>query len=266
MRPNINPHYLKEFQEQKIYVFYPKNAGQNDRLISENFIVYLKRLGLSVYERGIDYELLNITLGTISAIMTRCDTEEADQYINDINPFIVYVNIIHTLGQYANGVTAMFTFIDEYNQFIWNVQLEPSSHAESYIRQCQVEICNSYVYNPLYAYQPAYISSNYTKSILRSYIDKGEYDSIEGIYEGDEYTLGVKQGPNGKYYLIYHSSKQSSRGWQDGYIKAELRETSTSGVYRASWYGQLFQKMDSKIIFKQGNFSVYNENNEKRCI
>lgn len=246
-----------------IYVFYPRSSAQNDRYIYQNFKVYLQRLGLQVVDRGIAYKQIDASQGTVKAYILSC-TENIGEYINEVNSLAVVINIAHMYGQY-NGerMTATFNFVDLFNEYDWSVQIEPASTAERYIRQCQSSICSSYTYNSSYAYQPPFLSSNYSYLLLKTYIDKGEYTAIEGVYEGDDYTLGVKRGTDGTYYLLYHSSKSGAPGWQDGYVKAVLRESSTPGVYRATWYGRYFTKMDYKVIFEKGMFTSYNEQNDK---
>ena len=247
---------------RQIYVFYPKSSAQNDRYVYQNFIVYLRRLGLTVIDRGVAFKPVDASLGGASAYILKC-TEDIYQYIEGINVLAVVMNIAHA-GKYSSErIVAAYTFVDPVNEFDWTFQFEPEKNAERYIKQCQSSICGSYSYNAAYAYQPSYISSNYTKSVLQSYIDKGKYSSIEGIYEGDDYTLGVKKSADGTYYLLYHGSKKGASNWRDGYVKAVLRESNTAGVYRATWYGRGFQKMDFKIIFEKGLFTTYGEQNEK---
>lgn len=248
---------------RKIYLFYPRSTAQNDRYVYQNFKVYLQRLGLTVDDRAVSYKSVEASQGTVSAYILSC-TEDVSEYVKEMNSLAVVLNIGHMYGQYTGErMTAAFNFVDFFNGYDWQVKIEPAYRAERFISQCQSSICSSYSYNSSYAYQPPFITSNYTQYMLRSYIDKGEYSVIEGIYEGDDYTLGVKKGTDGKYYLIYHGSKRGADGWGDGYIKAVLRETATSGVYRATWYGRYFQQMDYKIIFEKGMFTAYDEDNDK---
>lgn len=248
---------------KKVYVFYPDVSSQNDRYIYKNFVVYLQRLGLQVIEHGLDYRQVDASQNGYSAYILSC-TEDITPYLDEVNILAVVINIMHGYGAYTGErMMAHFNFLDPINNYSWTEQIEPAGSAEKYIRQCQKTICSSYIYNSSYTYHPAYISSNYTKSVLQSYIDKGKYTPIEGIYEGDDYTLGVKKATDGSYYLIYHNSKEGAFGWQDGYVKAILRETSTTGVYRGTWYGRFFTKMDYKIIFENGMFSTYDKSNNK---
>lgn len=248
---------------KKIYVFYPNVSSQNDRYIYKNFIVYLQRLGLQVIERGLAYKQVDASQNGYSAYILSC-TEDITPYLDGVNVLAVVINIMHGYGSYTGErMSASFNFWDPTNNYTWFEQIEPASNAEKYIKQCQNKICSYYSYNSSYTYQPPYISSNYSNLSLRSYIDKGQYSPIEGIYEGDDYTLGVKKASDGSYYLIYHSSKEGAPDWQDGYVKAVLRETSTAGVYRGTWYGRYFTKFDYKIIFENGMFSTYDENNDK---
>ena len=250
---------------KKIYFLHPGSTNQDDRYVCQNFKVYLQRLGLSVVDKNVGYSSIDASQGTLSAYILRCTEDDVQKALADIlevNALAVVCNITHAYGYYTGGsLTATFIFIDPQNGYQWSEQFDPANTAERYIKQCQSKICSSYSYNPSYSYHPAYLSSNYTKSLLRSYIDKGEYSAIEGVYEGDDYTLGVKKGTDGVYYLLYHSSKVGAPDWKDGYVKAVLRETSTSGVYRATWYGRYFDTFDYKIIFENGMFTTYDNRN-----
>ena len=81
--------------------------------------------------------------------------------------------------------------------------------------------------------------TSWTETSIKQYCNNNN-DGICGIYEdvnakGNGYQLGcVKE--NGEYTLIYLDSKEQMSWWQKGDVKAKLRPSSTSGVYKADWY------------------------------
>lgn len=63
-------------------------------------------------------------------------------------------------------------------------------------------------------------------------------DGICGIYEGSDsngYKLGcIKQ--NGEYYLVYLGGKKYKSWWLTGDLKATLRQSATTGFFKADYY------------------------------
>lgn len=251
---------------KEIFVYYPGTESPVVKDVIQPFNLYLRRLGLTVIDRGVKFERNEYSLGTSKAFAYLCDDEDVADYVgpNGVNQLVVIVNIVDAYDLYnGTSVTATFNFVDPVNDFNWAVQFQPAKNTEQYINQCKSNICSSYSFEPSYAYQPEYISTNYTQNQLRSFLEKGEYSSIEGIYEGDDYTLGVKKSSDGIYYLLYHDSKIGAKGWNDGYVKAVLRATNTPGVFRATWFGRYFQKLDYKVVFENGMITTFDEENNK---
>ena len=251
---------------KEIYVFYPGTQSPVVKDVIQPFNMYLQRLGLTVIDRGVEFERKEYSSGTTTALAYLCDDEDVANYVslNGANQLIVIINIVDAHDLYrGTHTTVTYNFVDPVNDFDWAAQFEPAKNTEQYINQCKTHICSSYSFNPSYAYQPEYISTNYSQDQLRSFLEKGEYSSVEGIYEGDDYTIGVKKGPDGTYYLLYHESKIGAKGWNDGYVKAVLRATNTSGVFRATWFGRYFQKMDYKVVFENGMLTTIDDENNK---
>lgn len=251
---------------KEIYVYYPGTESPVVKDVIQPFNLYLRKLGLTVIDRGVEFERKEYSSGTTTAVAYLCNDEDVANYAgpNGVNQLVVIVNIVDAYDLYSGTrVSVTYNFVDPVNEFDWAVQFYAAKDSEQYINQCKSNICNWYSFNPSYAYQPEYISTNYTQDQLRSFLDKGEYSSIEGIYEGDDYTLGVKKGTDGIYYLLYHDSKIGAKGWKDGFVKAALRATNTSGVFRATWFGRYFQKLNYKIVFENGMLCTFDEENNK---
>lgn len=80
-----------------------------------------------------------------------------------------------------------------------------------------------------------------------------ENDGIVGIYEdisSGGYKLGViKYGNN---YRIIYLSGGSSKCWETGHLKAELRPTATAGLFKGTWYMADFSANDNCLVTFDG--------------
>jgi hypothetical protein len=76
-----------------------------------------------------------------------------------------------------------------------------------------------------------------SETSIRQKVDE-QNDGIVGIYEpydNSGYKLGcIKEGQN--YKLVYLSSGSLKSWWKIGDVKAILRPSSTSGIFKADWY------------------------------
>ena len=119
-----------------------------------------------------------------------------------------------------------------------------------------IELCGSDYYywegikinNPY----PTVPKTNYTESSAKSKIDE-QNDGIVGIYEqvGDEsYTLAcIKEGET--YKLIFlRTTNQTIKAWHVGEVKAILRPSASSGLFKCDWYmGDKTMQSDCYIAF-----------------
>lgn len=80
-------------------------------------------------------------------------------------------------------------------------------------------------------------------------------NGICGIYESiqtDGYKLGCIND-NGIYKLLFIDGDKNLDWWQIGDIKAILRPTATSGIYKAEWYTGTKFKLDNVIVTFDGS-------------
>jgi S1-C subfamily serine protease len=90
-----------------------------------------------------------------------------------------------------------------------------------------------------------------SETTLKQKVDE-QNDGIVGIYEPYDksgYKLGcVKDGQN--YKLVYLSSGKPKSWWKIGDVKAILRTSATSGVFKADWYmGDKTLNSDTYVTF-----------------
>lgn len=80
-------------------------------------------------------------------------------------------------------------------------------------------------------------ATSWRESSIRQNADENN-DGICGIYEGSDsngYKLGcIKQ--NGEYYIVYLGGKKYKSWWLTGDLKATLRQSATTGFFKADYY------------------------------
>jgi len=95
-------------------------------------------------------------------------------------------------------------------------------------------------------------SELYSEYSIRQQIDN-ENDGIVGVYEdisSGGYRLGViKFGNN---YRIIYLSGGSSKCWEAGHVKAELRSSATAGLFKGIWYMADFSANDNCLVAFDG--------------
>jgi len=103
-----------------------------------------------------------------------------------------------------------------------------------------------------------------TESDIKEMISKLN-DGICGIYEGiDEqgYKLAcIKE--NDKYYLLFIGVKNNNGRWSLGDVKAELRQSASTGLFKATWYmADKSKNEDAYLVFDGSTMKAYVANQE----
>lgn len=239
---------------KEIQVYVPSNLTDLDKYIFGNFIVYLQSLGIRVDVVPARYENSNTQAGTVYGQYRTFD-ENVSYYLKDSNTLGAVLNYVCTSGRYVGGTSINITFVDYINGYTWNVpQFELPNKAEKYINKLKKSVTDSYSYNSQYSYIPPSATSTWNESILREYLTNNTSNPLEGIYKGDKYTVGVKKGNDGKYYMLYLTGADNLGDWKDGDIKAVLTSTATPTLFKADWYGKWKQNMEYTISFVNGAF------------
>jgi len=228
------------------------------------FITYLKNLGLEVITGQQNFEKKSVNMGNVTGIFTIYEGKEFFKGIG-ANDLGVVLNLLETTSVYAgSNRTAKITFIDFYNTYTWDYEIEVPTSFDKYINSLKNNICS-------------YVSKNTSAKVIlpqritcwNEYKVKQDFqtngiDQIEGIYENSisssrpeaKYKLAVKK-ISGKYYLVYLSGANNTEDWQEGEIKAILESTATPNFYKAKWSNAFKVESDDYYIsFESGLMNV----------
>ena len=231
-----------------------------EKFIYGNLKQYFRILGIRTIDQKANYEQDKISAGPLVGYNVRIN-DSAAEYITDANELCVGISYIYTIGKYTQGIKLQILIVDAICEYTWDYTIDLPNKADKYIKILQNTICNSYSYNSLCSVILPSKTSNWNMSIMKEDISKNGCSIIEGIYEGDQYTVGLKKSKD-TYYLIYFDGADNSN-WKEGDIKASLTATATPGLYKAIWFGAWKQKMDMTVIFSEGLMTVIDENKEK---
>lgn len=123
--------------------------------------------------------------------------------------------------------------------YVFNGSIPPGLQSFSLIDKGSYSGCRGYGFiNPTLNNPDNHPKTNLTESSLKQKVDE-ENDGIVGIYESfnkSGYKLGcIKDGETYKLvYLSYGSTYMS--WWKVGDVKAVLRRSATTGVFKGDWY------------------------------
>ena len=128
---------------------------------------------------------------------------------------------------------------EKYNEtFVFNGAIPPGLKDFSLIDAGSYSGCRGFGFSNYTLNNPDnHPKTNLTETTLRQKVDE-QNDGIVGIYEDfdkDGYKLGcVKDGQT--YKLVYLGSGTYRNWWKVGDVKAILRPSATTGVFKADWY------------------------------
>lgn len=248
---------------KEIQVYVPSNLSELDRYIFANFVSYLQGLGIRVDAVPARYENSAVQMGTVQGYY-RVFKEDVGNYLKDSNTLAAVLNYVCTAGNYVGGTSINITFVDYINGYTWNIsQFELPNKAEKYINKLKKLITSDYSFNTLYSFIPPSTTSTWNESILREYLSQNATNPLEGIYKGDEYTVGVKKGNDGKYYILYLAGAKNHGDWKEGDIKATLTSTATPTLFKADWLGKWKQNMNMTVSFVNGALVTTDEDKDQ---
>lgn len=252
-RPSL-PNRINGVKEIQLYV--PKGMNDLEEYIYGNIAYYFQSLGLRVDIVNVEFTESTHQAFSISGTYTSFDGNVSD-YVKNANTLSVIVNYARTYGGLSK-IYLRFYIVDYINQYIWGkYEIELPNKFEKFYMALQKTITNKYAYNPTYASIPSSIESSWNSTIAKAFIDKHGADSIEGIYKGDKYTLGVKMNPSdGKYYIIYYSGADNYEDWIDGDVKCILQPTATPYLFKGTWFDKWKAKEEYNILFSNTGFIV----------
>ncbi len=256
-KPSIT-HRLNGIKE--VIVFAPKNMSEYDKYMYPCISNYFRGIGMNVKTEYVHYKVNRDSQQYLDVVWKTLDESLSDYWENS-NTLLVIANCISSFGKVSGRIEniVQITLIDPITEYQWDYRFDMPNKSDKFDRKLRSEISSSYHYNPSAAHKPTYYTSLWTEPIFKSYFTTNNYLPIEGVYEGDVYKVGVKQGNDGKCYLVYLSGATNQSDWIASDIKAVLTPTATPTVFKAEWYGKWKQIMKYTIIFKDGIMTAYDE-------
>lgn len=109
--------------------------------------------------------------------------------------------------------------------------------------------------NPIKTSPHKYLTESEIKTIITN-----SNDGVCGIYEGmdkEGYRLAcIKEGDS--YFLVFLGIKDNNGRWKIGDVKAELRPSASSGLFKATWYlADKSKNEDAYIVFDGASMKTY---------
>ena len=252
---------------KEIYVYEPSSHTDMSRYVFGCITSYFRGLGLKVNVISTKYSFENKKIETVYAQYHYFDGY-IDEYINSSNTLVVVATIILGQGQYVSSSKVSIGVMDCVNDWKWSLPLMDIPRTSGkFNNSLQSLITSSYSFNPQLSYIPASYKTTWNESILKEYLTRNPNNLLEGIYKGDEYTVGIKRDNDGRYYIIYLEGGNNVTDWKQGDVKAILIPSATATLFKADWYGRWKQKMDYTISFANGGFhAIDSEKNQETYI
>ena len=244
----------------EVIVFAPKNMSEYDKYIYPCISSYFREIGMRVNTKYVKYKLNRDSQPYLETVWKTLD-EDLGDYWDNANTLLVAANNVSSFGKVTGRVenTLQIYLIDPVNDFQWTIRFDLPNKSDKFIKKLKSTISQSYSYDKKFSHYPSYLKSNWNEISFKNYFNNGIYNPLEGVYEGDNYKVGVKKDDNGKFYLVYLDGAANTLDWQPGDIKATLEPTATPMVFKAKWYGKWKQQMNFTIIFKDGLMTAYDE-------
>jgi S1-C subfamily serine protease len=238
---------------KEIQVYEPSSHTDMSRYVFGSIVDYFRSLGLRVNVVRTKYSFENKKVDTVYGQYHFFD-DHIDEYLNSSNTLEVVAVITLAQGQYLSSSKVRIDIIDYVNDWVWNLpQIDIPRNSEKFINKLKNLITGSYYFNPQFSYIPDSYKTTWNTAILKDYLTKNPNNPLEGIYKGDEYTVGIKKDDDGRYYMIYLGGGNVA-DWKQGDVKAILTPSATATIFKADWYGKWKQKMDFTISFMNGGF------------
>lgn len=248
---------------KEIQAYVPLDLTKLDAYIFGNFISYLEGLGIRVDVIQAEYGSKTEQVGPIQAYY-RVLQEDVGDHLKNSNTLAAVLTYVWSMGSYVDGKHIKITFIDYVNDFRWDIKgFELPNKADKYINVLKQYITSTYNFNAQYSFIPPSVTSTWNEAILRNYLSQNVIDPLEGIFKGDKYTIGVKKGNDGKYYLLYLAGADNHDDWKEGDIKATLTATALPTLFKADWLGKRKQNMDMTIKFMDGALVTIDKNKDQ---
>ena len=248
---------------KEVQVYVPTSSTDMTDYVFGNITSYLKGLGLKVDVIKTKYNNKNVQVRSVIGNYKYFD-DDISNYLKNANTLGVVASVLQSVGQYTSQSTVTIEFIDYVNEAVWKIpQFDIPKNYDKFQKTLKQYITNTYSFNSEFSYIPPTFESTWKMNDMKEYLETNSYNPLEGIYKGDKYTVGIKKGNDGKYYMIYHTGADNLEDWKDGYVKAILTQSSTPTIFEAAWFGKWKHKIDYTISFINGAFVAINPDNEQ---
>lgn len=244
-----------------VILFEPRNKSQNEDYVISNLSYHLQQMGLHVNVIPVNYKFEQQQFGNVVGRYHIFD-DDVLNYWNPINTIAFVINYVEATGYYSGTTLNLkLSAVDYLNDWQWNFDIDVPSKGDKLRKKFSKDIISEWNYNSDYAFVPHSKRGNFNQVDIEQNFKEGNYEAFEGVYEGDSYKLGMKKSNDGKYYLIYLGSKDKMQDWRSGDIKAELRESTTPGIFKGTWYGRWKQPMQYSFLFNESTMVVIDDDN-----
>lgn len=247
----------------EIVLMVPKGMDEFEQYIFSNLETYFRSIGIPVTSRYVNYEIKREYFPTFQSIW-RSVAEPAGKYWENSNTLLVEATDMAAMGIYLPGGikhNVKIYIVDPILNDYWTFTFDLPGNSDKFQKKLKKEITKSYSYNPSFSLSPDYYKSNWNEEIFKQYFELNNNIPFEGIYEGENYKVGVKEY-EGKLYIVYLSGASNANDWKSGDIKAILQSTATPTIFKGQWYGKWKQKMNFTITFSDGLMTTYDEDKD----
>lgn len=235
------------------------------------FIAYLKDLGLEVITVQQNFQKQSVNLGTVIGIYTIYEGTDFFKGTN-VNDLGAVLNLLEATSTYAGSKrTAKITFVDFYNSYSWDYEIEIPTSFDKYKNALKNNICSYVSKNSSAKVILPQRKTCWNEQKIKQDFQINGIDQIEGIYENSvssnsneaKYKVAVKR-ISGKHYLIYLSGANNTEEWQEGEVKATLETTATPNFYKAKWImANKSENNDFYVSFELGLMNVVDPDKSK---
>ena len=249
---------------RKVVIIVPREQSPIDNYYYTSIYNYFRRIGIPTSTYPARFKKNQDMVGNIRVIWGTLEEDISDSW-NDSNTLLIVANVVSSYGYYTGEENrANIQIIDPVNDFTWSLQFDMPNHEERFDKKLKELISPAWNFNKNNLIIPKYYCSNWKEQDFKNYFSSSDYHVYEGVYEGDSYKVGVKQGQDGNFYLIYFDGAVNTNDWTEGDVKAILRPTATPAIFKATWFGMWKNSLNYTIIFKDGLMTTYNENKEEK--
>lgn len=244
---------------REVVLVVPRQQSTIDQYFYTCISNYFRRIGVPIRTYSARFRKNTDNVGNIRVVWGTLEEDISDSWENS-NTLLIVANVVSSFGYYRGEENfAQISIIDPVNDYTWEFKFDMPNKEEKFDKKLKELISSSWNYNADNLIRPKIYWSNWKEIDFKKYFSSSNYHPIEGVYEGDNYKVGIKQGNDGKFYAIYLDGASNNVDWREGDVKALLQPTATPTIFKATWFGKWKQSMNFTIVFKDGLMTTYDE-------